>query len=91
MKATRTQRAAATGAQKTVTTSPVTAGAGCEAEFLDLKGVERFFGLKRTLIYEFIRKGAVRSVSLRKPGARTGKRLIYVASLRQFLWRHFDQ
>jgi hypothetical protein len=83
MKATRTQRAAVTSAQKTV--APVTAGNTVAAEFLRLREVEKFFGLKRTYLYGLIRTGSVKSVALRKKGARFGVRLIHVASLRRFL------
>ena len=43
--------------------------------------------MKRGLAYELIKKGLIKSVCLRKPGAKTGIRLIHVQSLRDYLNR----
>ena len=54
-------------------------------EFLRIPDVERLFGLKRGLTYQLIGAGKIKSVSLRKKGARTGIRLVATQSLRDFL------
>lgn len=55
------------------------------AEFGRIADVERLFGLKRGLTYALIRQGKIKSVCLRKPGARTGVRLVHLASVRLLL------
>jgi hypothetical protein len=54
-------------------------------EFLDCKGLEERFGIRRSLAYELIQRNAIRSVSLRQRGALRGKRLFDVASVRAYL------
>jgi len=54
-------------------------------EFVDCKGLEQRFGIRRSLAYELIKRNAIRSVSLRKRGAVRGKRLFDVLSVRKFL------
>ena len=57
------------------------------AEFCRIPDAERGWGVKRGLAYELIKKGLIKSVCLRKPGAKTGIRLIHVQSLRDYLNR----
>lgn len=59
-------------------------------EFIRVPDVERIFGIKRGHCYALISAGAVKSVCLRKPGAKTGVRLVHYASVRNFLNRHLD-
>ena len=54
-------------------------------EFGRVPDVERIYGLKRGLCYSLIAAGQIKSVCLRKPGAKTGVRLVYLASVRDFL------
>lgn len=54
-------------------------------EFVDCKGLEQRFGIRRSLAYELIHRNAIRSVSLRKRGSVRGKRLFDVQSVRNFL------
>jgi hypothetical protein len=56
-------------------------------EFVDVRGLESRFGIRRSLAYELIKRNAIRSVSLRKRGALRGKRLFDVQSVREFLHR----
>lgn len=51
---------------------------------------ERLQGLSRAHIYELIHDGAVRSACIRRRGARTGVRLIYVPSLLTYIERHVE-
>jgi hypothetical protein len=102
MKATLTQRtgarakssaareAAATAS--THTTAPVQAGdtGNILPEFGRVPDVQRLYGLKRGYLYNLIKEGKVRSVCLRKPGAKTGCRLIHLQSVRDFLLEHLD-
>jgi hypothetical protein len=69
----------------TLTISPVQAAQALEAEFLDARGVESRFGLKRSLLYALLADGSIRGVSLRRRGQLRGKRLFDVASVRAFL------
>ena len=60
-------------------TSPTT------AEFLDKNGVTKKFGITHTPLYRLRKAGLIKSVSLREPGAKYGKRLYCVASIRGYL------
>ncbi len=55
------------------------------AEFGRVPDVERIYGLKRGVTYALIREGKLQSVCLRKPGAKTGVRLVHLASVRALL------
>lgn len=71
------------------TTRPVHATpayvAAADPEFLDAKGVEGRFSIRRSLLYELHNGGHVKSVSLRRRGQSRGKRLFSVDSVRAFL------
>jgi hypothetical protein len=54
-------------------------------EFLRIPDVESLYGIRRSKLYELLTTGEVKSVSLRKKGARTGVRLVSTQSLRDFL------
>jgi len=54
-------------------------------EWTDYRGVIELFGLKRGLAYHLIHNNLIKSVSLRKPGEKRGKRLFNVASIRRYL------
>jgi hypothetical protein len=61
------------------------AGTEAIAEFLDVAGMYRHFGMKRSLCYELLARGLIKGVSLRQPGSIKGKRLFHVASVREYL------
>ena len=78
------------GGQLTETTTvPVHATpahvAGQGPEFLDARGVEARFSIRRSLLYELHNGGHIKSVSLRRRGQTRGKRLFCVDSIREFL------
>ena len=56
-----------------------------DPEFLDAKGVDGRFSIKRSLLWELHSGGHIKSVSLRRRGQSRGKRLFSVESIRQFL------
>jgi hypothetical protein len=56
-----------------------------DPEFLDARGVEGRFSIRRSLLYELHNGGHIKSVSLRRRGQSRGKRLFSVDSIRQFL------
>ena len=56
-----------------------------DAEFVDCKGLEAGWGIKRSLAYQLLADGKIRGVSLRRKGRLRGKRLFDVASVRAFL------
>lgn len=56
-----------------------------DPEFVDCKGLEAGWGIKRSLAYQLLSDGKIRGVSLRRRGRLRGKRLFDVSSVRQFL------
>jgi hypothetical protein len=56
-------------------------------EYVDCKGLERMFGIKRGMAYELMASGDIKSVSLKRRGLQRGKRLFIVESVRMFLER----
>jgi hypothetical protein len=54
-------------------------------EWSDIRGLERLFGIKETAAYELIRARAFRSILMKKPGKARGKRLVSLASVREYL------
>jgi len=71
------------------TTAPVHAMpahiAAQDPEFLDARGIEGRFGIKRSLAYVLMADGKIKGVSLRRKGSKTGKRLFSVPSVRAYL------
>jgi hypothetical protein len=67
------------------TAEPTLATVDVEPEFVDSHGLQAIFGIKRTLAYDLLSTGHIRSVSLRRPGHTRGKRLFLVKSVREFL------
>ena len=70
-----------------LTTATVRAGdaSPLEPEFVRIPDLARVFGIKRGLAYALINSGRVKSVVLRRPGAKTGVRLVHLASVRDYL------
>jgi hypothetical protein len=64
---------------------PTLATVDVEPEFVDAHGLQAIFGIRRTLAYDLLASGHIRSVSLRRPGHTRGKRLYLVKSVRDFL------
>jgi len=54
-------------------------------EFTDLAGLKSGWRINRTLAYELLKEGKIRSVNLRREGRVRGKRLVEVSSVREFL------
>lgn len=54
-------------------------------EFADHKTAKALFGLSRAYLYELVKQGKIRSVSLRKKGAIRGRRLFDCNSIRALL------
>jgi hypothetical protein len=69
----------------TFTTQPVAASWGVDPEFVDLRGLEARFGIRRSNAYSLISEGAIKSVVLRRRGTIKGRRLVSVSSVRNFL------
>lgn len=71
-----------------MTTQSITISSGdapTPPEFVDAKGANALFGLKRSHLYLLAASGSIRSVSLRRPGTIRGRRLFDCASIRKFL------
>jgi hypothetical protein len=64
--------------------------AGQDPEFLEARGVEGRFSIRRSLLYELHNGGHIQSVSLRRRGQCRGKRLFSVDSIRQFLHEQME-
>jgi len=83
------------GQQAETRTDPVHATpayvAGQDPEFLDAAGVQARFSIKRSLLYELLGDGVIRSVSLRRRGQSRGKRLFAVDSIREFLRKQLER
>jgi hypothetical protein len=56
-----------------------------EPEFVDCKGLEAGWGIKRSLAYQLLAEGKIQGVSLRRRNRIRGKRLFAVDSVRAFL------
>jgi hypothetical protein len=56
-----------------------------EIEFGRFDELERRFGIRRSVAYELINAGKIKSVAVKKKGARCGIRLIDFGSVRDFL------
>lgn len=71
------------------TTVPLTEAAArasnVDPEFVDCKGLEAGWGIKRSLAYQLLNDGKIQGVSLRRRNQVRGKRLFSVDSIRQFL------
>ena len=63
------------------TTAPVQLG----GEWLSVSQVPELFSLSRSLIYELIKEGKLRSVCIRRPGRAFGRRLIFADSVRSYI------
>jgi hypothetical protein len=75
------------------TAAPIAPGESGVAlpEFGRIPDVQRLFGLKRGFVYQLIGEGKIKSVCLRRPGARTGCRLIHLQSVRDFLHSEMER
>jgi len=58
---------------------------GVQPEFGRAHDVERIHGIKRGKLYQKIKDGTVKSISLREPGKKFGCRLIYLPSVSAWL------
>ena len=56
-----------------------------QIEYGRFDDLQRRFGLKRSLAYELIGAGKIKSVAVKKKGSRSGIRLIDFNSVREFL------
>jgi hypothetical protein len=61
-----------------------------DPEFVDCKGLEAGWGIKRSLAYQLLADGAIRGVSLRRRGQLRGKRLFSVDSVREYLRKQME-
>jgi hypothetical protein len=72
-------------------TEPVRATAPGDPEFLDAEGVEKHFGIRRSLLFRLLTENQIRGVSIRKTGRLRGKRLFDCSSIRKFLLSNVDR
>jgi hypothetical protein len=70
---------------KSLTHAPPTRASWLDPEFVDCKGLEAAFGIKRGLAYALLADGKIQGVSLRRGNQIRGKRLFKVDSVRSFL------
>jgi len=62
-----------------------------DPEFVDFRGLEAGWGIRRSLAYQLLNDGKIRSVSLRRRGRLRGKRLFCVHSVREFLRKEMER
>jgi hypothetical protein len=67
------------------TIAPVGVSTGSDAEFCDLQGLQRLYGIKRGMAYQLMRDKKIHGITLRRNGRQRGKRLIEIQSVRKFL------
>lgn len=67
------------------TTQQIVESRGLPVEFVSVKEATRVFGLSRSYIYELIKQGVIRSISLRNRGQSMGRRLIVYESLKSYM------
>ena len=61
-----------------------------EPEFVDCRGLEEGWGIKRSIAYHLLADGKIQGVSLRRRNQIRGKRLFCVDSVRQFLRQQME-
>lgn len=83
------------GQQAETTTDPLSEAAArashVDPEFVDCKGLEAGWGIKRSLAYQLLNDGKIKGVSLRRRNRIRGKRLFSVDSVRAFLRKQMDE
>jgi len=57
---------------------------------LPTRGTDPLFGLSRGHYYLLIGAGLIKTACIRRPGASTGVRLVYVPSVRQYIEKHVE-
>ena len=67
------------------TIAPLGGASHLNPEFVDCKGLETGWGIKRSLAYQLLADNKIKGVSLRRRGAIRGKRLFSVDSVRAYL------
>lgn len=75
------------------TIAPIEAGAigPIIPEFLEVADVQKVYGIRKTMLYALMRSGDITSVLLRRPGGKSGKRLVYAKSCRDWLMRQMEE
>lgn len=57
---------------------------------LPARGQDPIFGLSRPFYYLLIGAGKIKTACIRRPGASTGVRLVYVPSVRDYIEKHVE-
>lgn len=70
---------------------PFNAAPPASPEFLDAAGVEKHFGIRKSLLFRLLAENRVRGISIRKRGRLRGKRLFECSSIRKFLLANVDR
>ena len=73
------------------TTTPAKASPVTDPEFIEIPAMKPMFAIGRTATFELIKSRRIRSVNLRREGKTKGRRLIEVASVRQYLNRLINE
>jgi len=76
------------GSDKTI--APLGGASHLNPEFVDCKGLEAGWGIKRSLAYQLLNDGKIKGVSLRRRGQSRGKRLFSVDSVREFFRKQME-
>jgi hypothetical protein len=73
------------------TTQPVAVSCGADPEWTDWRGLKNMFSIGRSAGYTHIENGDFRSKVLRRKGCIKGRRIIEVASVREFIAKQSDE
>lgn len=76
---------------RTASLTSIKESVGCSPEFLDAKGVEIHFGIRRSLLFRLLAENKIRGASIRQRGRLRGKRLFDCESIRKFLLANVDR
>jgi len=79
------------GSNGLFTVAPVAPAESLPAEFATISTICRAFGIGRTLVFRHIKEKRIRSVHVREPGKQKGRRLIEIASVRNYLYAEMER
>jgi hypothetical protein len=63
----------------------------CQPEFINHHQATAIYGLSRSLLYQLVQAGKIKSVSLRERNKIKGKRLFVADSIREFLTANIEE
>jgi len=68
-----------------ITKKPTSVVVSPQSEWTDFHGLQCMFGIRRSYAYHLVDEGVIKSVALKEPGEKRGKRLFHVGSVREYI------